>query len=309
MRKSTNFKTSYSKMYLVPEEIYNKLLTCIDPGEQTELYDMNEKSDQNVTENQHLDVVEPDNSSQTSSNEINSTLQTTDNVQTVQDPSQNSNTTNENLQQQTNENTPLASLSPSLSEPNEPPKTPIECSTPNNTTPPKSQDDSHFPIWTDEKQKKIIHLQNALKKCESELAIAKTSPNVRINNKGIAIPIPTKRKHGEVLQAPTPQKPRAILVPDPSTTNTNRRSKRVPIPKKEFSEFDNWEMNMDKSMSEDEFMDHEPNARRKNVSWNIRKKLKNKRQKNFSCPTCFEKFSTKLNQRKHIVQEHTVPRK
>ena len=212
-----SFKTAYTQMYLIPHEIYEKLLTCIDEGEKFQLDKINELKDQNNTKNQKLTSIPQAEEPPSDPAEIPE-------PEPIPDPEQIPNQEPEesepkpyiepdqikNSEQSLND-IPIAELSPSPSITN---LSDIESTQPETSNETVGTNEEEFPDWL-EKDKKIHTLKKQLYECRQLLD-----------------PV-TRKQH----------------ITKKLTPNPIRRSKRTKKPPQKYSpdntEFENWIEPMD----------------------------------------------------------------
>lgn len=166
---------AYSKMYLVPEGVYNRLLSGITNEEKKNIFNLNEMSDQNITENQKPPQPKdnsdppPNNSDQPPSQDNSDKESQKDNS----DSDSSDNLNNSNLSE--NNDTPVANIRPE-DEDNESVSSWADDvgSTSINTSPGSRSDQNEEPDLLDKSTQtdEIIDIYKQLSECRAALARA-----------------------------------------------------------------------------------------------------------------------------------------
>ena len=298
----SNFKTTYAQMYMIPDDIYEKMLKCIDDNEMKTISKIDQVADQNITENQNVTINEdnsPNNNSQNQNengnnlqnqnqNENGNNLQNQDenmrkkkNQIVVKEKPQNI-SQNENLEMggdEMQENQSIATLNPENQEQE------LWWDDENmeeNTEGNNREENENYPIWVKDKQ--IEKLKRELDNCNKEL--------VEVYKKNKKRFFPGKKLGNTFGKNYNKTIPKGIKsgVTKP-IVNPIRKSTRTRKAPKKYGEFDVW-------LPQEEEMKEDINEGNDKITNSPYSKLKH------PCPHCDKKFTSKARRLIHISHFH-----
>lgn len=272
-------------MYLIPQDIYKRVLDSISESELHTVNQYNKKADQNFTENQTLsDIEESPNESdeqtidtQVSQNDISpapqESIESTD--QPLDEETKNELSDNQSIVNDDLNDSPLANLIPEETESETNKTLPEETTEPNeenelneeDQTEPQEGYQSNYALWLENDS-----LKKDLKKCKT-LLTKQTMKSIKGKT--------AKAKQEEIDDQPIVNQRKSTRIKKPNTKYQN-------------NDYDQW-------LNDDDDIDMNDSS---NQVKKAPKRIRNY-QNIYNCKHCNEKFSNKDNLVKHMLLQHT----